>query len=137
MKKPIVTTISLCLGLLVGLLSVPAFANSNSRFPTNSNGQTYGSAALAETAEEEPDLILAQGIDGTQGYVKSADLNGDMPKSPEEALVKQRANALRYRNGERMIPLYASDGKTVIGKFRISTGSTIETLPDGTKREMN
>ncbi|MEK4563792.1 hypothetical protein MKX54_03775 [Alkalihalobacillus sp. FSL R5-0424] len=41
----------------------------------------------------------------------------EVPKSPEEALAKQ---AEREKNQETDIPLYESDGKTVIGVFTIA-----------------
>lgn len=88
-------------------------------YPTNENGQTYGSALYATSPNTEPDLIKAIGVDGTVGYVRSVDLNGPMPKTPEEALELQRKTP-----SVREIPLYAVDGKTVIGKFKIENGET-------------
>ena len=84
-------------------------------YKVNKNGQTYGSASFAVSVETEPDLILALGVDGTLGYVYAKDLQGEMPKNPEEAIAMQKANAGK----ERVIPLYASDGKTIVGKFII------------------
>jgi hypothetical protein len=76
------------------------------------NGQTYGSASDAPSYEDEPDLIRAIGIDGTIGYVKKEELNGPMPKTPEEAVKLNDAIP-------REIPLYDVDGETIIGKFII------------------
>jgi hypothetical protein len=67
----------------------------------------------ATTLETIPDLISAVGVDGTKGYVKKVDLYEEMPKTPEEALERQR---LRAENTRR-IPLYNADGRTVIGQF--------------------
>lgn len=83
-------------------------------FERNASGQTFGSALNAEV---DPDLILAQGVDGTIGYVRAADLNGPDFTSPEEAVAYQEANR-RLEGG--LIPLYASDGVTVIGEFLVS-----------------
>jgi len=83
-------------------------------YQVNENGQTYGSSLYAVSAETEPDLILARGIDGTIGYVYYTDLYREEPKNPEEAIAMQKINSRKIR----IIPLYASDGKTVIGKFR-------------------
>jgi len=58
-------------------------------YPKNEKGQTYGSAGDAISSETEPDLISAVGIDGTMGYVLKKDLEGEMPKTPEEALAIQ------------------------------------------------
>ncbi len=90
-------------------------------YPTNENGQTYGSAADANsltshgTPGTEPDLIRAVGVDGTSGYVLKKDLDGELPKKPEEALAIQRSRP----PGGRDIPLYDVDGETVIGVFHI------------------
>lgn len=84
----------------------------------NSSGQTFGTTINATSIEDEPDLILAEGVDGNQGYVKSSDLNADMPKSPEEAVKMMKSKSL---NEARFIPLYDSEGKTVIGKFKITS----------------
>jgi hypothetical protein len=83
-------------------------------FPKNENGQTYGSASDATSPYTEPDLIEAYGVDGNIGYVMKKDLDGEMPRTPEEALANQR-NAPAIRT----IPLYDVDGKTVIGEFRL------------------
>ncbi|WMJ77477.1 MULTISPECIES: hypothetical protein [unclassified Sedimentibacter] len=83
---------------------------------TNENGQTYGLES-----EDSPDLIAAQGIDGTYGYILSNDLYGPEFSTPEEAV-----NWQEKHNGKRVIPLYASDGKTVIGEFKLEASGGIE-----------
>jgi len=103
--------------------TLPKDENGQTIFPQNKNGQTYGSAADATTPDNEPDLIQAWGVDGNLGYVKSSDLNGEKPKTPEEAIAKQKREA---REGDREIPLYASDGTTVIGSFKISVPSIVK-----------
>lgn len=112
--------IGITAGLIIGIISLgPAFSSPSGapHYPKNLNGQTYGSNTQATSIETEPDLILAIGVDGTEGYIKSVDLNGTMPKTPEEAL-KLQSKAPDFR----IIPLYAVDGKTVIGKFKIHKG---------------
>jgi len=113
--------IALATGLTVGMLGFsPTFTNTMPNqsqapvYPTNEYGQTYGSDSLATSPDTEPDLILAQGVDGTKGYVLNEDLNPELPKTPEEAMEQMR----KYPNG-RTIPLYDVDGKTIIGKFHI------------------
>jgi len=116
------------IGLLVSSVTIGGvFAKSISNdkdyapnFPINENGQSYGSVLNATSPDTEPDLIKAYGEDGTIGYVKSEDLNGEMPKTPEEALSKQRSKTLREN---RQIPLYDINGKTVIGKFNVAHGN--------------
>jgi hypothetical protein len=65
---------------------------------TNANGQTYGTI---KDGGAEPDLESAYATNGRLGYVVTADLDSDVPKS---------------------IPVYESDGETVIGEFHISEG---------------
>ncbi len=85
-------------------------------YPKNEFGETYGSALDAKGPEQEPDLIKAIGVDGAHGYVRAAELNGEEPKTPEEALAQQAKATVREIN------LYESDGKTIIGKFIITPG---------------
>lgn len=86
-------------------------------FPRNESGQTYGSDLGATSRDTVPDLIKAIGVDGTQGYLRSEDVYEVPPKTPEEALARQR-----NREGSiRQIPLYAVDGKTVVGVFKIAS----------------
>jgi len=126
------------IGVIVGIVTLgdvmaDSVSNDSSRAPNfavNKNGQSYGSALNATSPDTEPDLIKAYGVDGTLGYVKSEDLNVKMPKSPEEALSKQRSRAL---SGDRQIPLYDVDGKTVIGKFNVSQGDGEELSPSAEK----
>ncbi|MGD9570052.1 MAG: hypothetical protein AB7V48_17375 [Sedimentibacter sp.] len=70
---------------------------------------------------KDPDLIAAQGTDGTYGYVLSEDLNGPEFNTPEEAVKWQETN-----KGKREIPLYANDGKTIIGKFELISADSNE-----------
>jgi hypothetical protein len=99
--------------------SLPKDEKGQTVFPKNKNGQTYGSAAFAVSPDNEPDLIKAWGVDGNLGYVLKSDLDGDKPKNPEEAIAQQK-----LQKGDRTIPLYDVDGKTVIGKF-IMSGAAI------------
>jgi len=85
----------------------------NMNFPKNKNGQTYGSASDATSSKTRPDLIQAIGVDGTKGYVLKKDIEGEQPKSPEEAIAIQNSRP----PGGRDIPLYDVDGETVIGVF--------------------
>ncbi len=79
---------------------------------TNESGQTYGADWV------RPDLILVGLEDGTEGYCYDEDLNGKKFSSPEEALAWQEQCQKEYPNG-REIPVYKSDGKTVIGYFQL------------------
>ncbi|MNC41611.1 hypothetical protein D3C75_903850 [compost metagenome] len=70
--------------------------------------------------EEAPDLVSAAGVDGTSGYIKITDMFEESPKTPEEAIKQQEQ---RIAAGDRYIPLYDKDGKTVIGKFVVKAPS--------------
>ena len=65
-----------------------------------------------------PGLLLAQGEDGTLGYVRATDLGEPQPETPEEALALMAEREASGYTG-RYINLYASDGVTVIGRFHI------------------
>jgi len=86
---------------------------------------------ITAQADEKTDLIPAIGIEGVEGYVLRSDLDGtgplDSPHNPDEALVYMDQLEALVKDAETRgddyiyyIPLYASDGATVIGKFGIS-----------------
>lgn len=106
-------------------------ANSANTFyaehETNSNGQTYGSSSVAienlapGTVVVLPELIAAMGSNGKEGYVYCKDLEGEQPNNPEEAVEYMKRLEELNKQGlyTRIIPLYESDGITVIGEFEI------------------
>jgi len=137
MKKAMI----ICAFLAFCLLGASAFfsnakeSQDNNRFDpahvyeTNENGQTYGSAMYAPSPDKEPDLILAEAPDGTEGYVYASDLNADLPNNPEELLATMARDQEIWDNAPvgqvviaRTILLYAVDGKTIIGEFPITIG---------------
>jgi hypothetical protein len=136
--KTVVIGVALVGGMVVGTFNIcptiaRAFSNPTQSlssapvFPRNQSGQSYGSDMHSTSPATEPDLVLACGTDGTIGYVKSSDLYGTQPKTPEEAV------AQNPKVGDvKQIPLYASDGKTVIGKYNIVAGKV-----EGTTAEEN
>lgn len=69
--------------------------------------------------ERIPELIKAVGDDGTEGYVRYEDLNGPQPSNPDEAV--------KMSGIDRVIPLYAEDGVTVVGKYTLSAGDSTGT----------
>ena len=92
---------------------------NNPDYPVNEQGQTYGHVpSNASGIVQEPNLTEAIGTNGVEGYVKTTDLNGLSVSSPQEVIAYQETN----KDG-RSIPLYESDGTTVIGEF-IVKGST-------------
>jgi len=86
-----------------------------SEYKINENGEKYGSELYADICGELPDLILAEGKNGEIGYVRNIDLNPE-PKTIEEAIALNKVTE---------IPLYSSDGKTVIGTFEFSRSSAL------------
>lgn len=130
--KIIIIGIALTVGIITGTLSFGPVIASNFLtqkdvpipvFPKNENGQTYGSAALVNSPDQEPDLISAVGVNGVEGYLRAVDLDEEMPKTPEEAVARMKN---RKRGEVKEIPLYAVDGKTVVGKFKYGHGKVVE-----------
>ncbi len=76
----------------------------------NANGDTYG--VLGSDAGE-PDLVAVEATNGRSGYVYATDLAQDTPASP----------AADTTGTVRVIPVYESDGETVIGEFHQGTDS--------------
>lgn len=79
----------------------------------NENGEIYGSELFLSEIGVQPDLIRSVGTDGTIGYIRAEDLD-DGVHTPADAII-----AMQNRQS-RLIPLYESDGTTVIGSFKIS-----------------
>jgi hypothetical protein len=77
---------------------------------TNDNGDTYG---MVKEDGSQPDLLSAYARNGRLGYVFTSDLDEDRPTSLTEPAVTTA----------RSIPVYESDGETVVGEFVIEPGS--------------
>lgn len=98
----------------------------------NDSGETYG---VITPDGETPDLQPAMGVDANGnpvgGYVRTEDLNAfgpdwpGQPANPDEAVRWQEDRDRLYPNGWD-IPLYRSDGHTMIGTFHIQTGTRAE-----------
>jgi hypothetical protein len=89
----------------------------------NASGETYGVADQSGT----PDLIAVVIDDGnTHGYVKESALDcaagGDV-SSPAEAIAWDKVS----QNRSISVPVYESDGTTVIGTFIV--GNALHTVP--------
>ena len=71
-----------------------------------------------EDLYESKNMIAAVGMNNVEGYISIDDLYGDIPQNPDEALAMQRKRQksdLQYR----LIPLYDTDGETIIGDYKI------------------
>lgn len=108
-----------------GIVTVQYVTHVPTTLGVNAHGQTYG---VMGSLQGEPDLVSVTGAapDGSpvEGYAFADELNATdpdhvgLPTSPEEALRWQRETAEKYPNGWT-IPVYASDGTTLLGVFRV------------------
>lgn len=78
---------------------------TNGVYPENESGESYGDDILADYAGYAPDLILFNGENGSTGYFRESDQSAILEHNADRCL------------GHYSIPLYASDGKTVIGAY--------------------
>ncbi|WNM27265.1 hypothetical protein RN607_13830 [Demequina capsici] len=96
--------------------SITAAYVSNEPVPlaTNARGETYGTNAY----DADPDLISAYATNGKLGYIRREDLQalqGPLPTSPTGAAAQMEDP--NYGTGD--IPVYESDGITIIGQFHV------------------
>lgn len=81
------------------------------------NGQTMGRMPVEDvyyTEDDLPDFIGAYSDDGKHGYLRKEDYIGPPPpSSPAEARAVPETT---------VVPLFADDGKTVIGRFTFGGG---------------
>lgn len=90
-------------------------------FPVNENGQTFGSGMAIDENNSGPELLAAYGTNGAFGYILATDRASRLP----DRLITEIPEPKAYT-----IPLYASDGVTVLGEFAITPGrSTFTTMP--------
>jgi len=95
-------------------LTVTYVDRETTGWATNDSGQTYGVANDHGT----PDLVAVIATDGTPGYALAADLaaaEGPTFTSPADALAWQNT----HHGDAASVPVYKSDGKTVVGEFRV------------------
>lgn len=116
----IACTVVSCICLTIGFT---ALADIHTPYERNEHGQTYGSTMNLVSEAQAPDLVLAQGEDGTVGYVLYSDLHAQPATTPDE--VEERIQSRSYAQ-EKVLPLYDSDGVTVIGSFVVGQGTVTE-----------
>ena len=83
-------------------------------YPKNERGETYGPNIEGKA---DQDLLLAEGQDGTVGYIRQKEML-DVADSVQEALMSKPQN--------KEINLYLQDGSTVIGTFIVEKGNAYE-----------
>ena len=96
--------------------------------PTNEAGQTYG---VDDGEGDRPDLILAEATNGETGYVdqKALDeLTGANISTPEEAVAWEKSLESSAWT-TKTLPVYLSDGKTLVGEFEIDRGEVADPPP--------
>lgn len=106
---------------LLILISILAFSYSSSKYLKNS---LYNNDVNLTSKElNHLGFIPAIGKNNINGYVKYDDLHDtqNTPENPEEALKIQTQKHIKKWNlfYKKTIPLYASDGSTIIGKYVI------------------
>lgn len=125
MRVVIVSTFVFVVGGIIGTGGAAALGSlpheggfEPAPYETNAAGQTFGSNFGSSSPERDPDLILVIGDSGHEGYVRSIELNGSEPSSPEEAVRHQA------QPGEvvSVLTVYESDGRTAIDTFTIVAG---------------
>jgi hypothetical protein len=95
---------------------------------TNANGQTYGQMNVYGT----PDLVqVVVKKDGHQGYVKASDLNCASGRGAVQNPGAAVAWSDAAKNRNISVPVYESDGKTMIGSMNVgdASGNDVQTVP--------
>ena len=87
----------------------------------NAQGLTYGSNFYATSMDEYPDLIKVMGINGHEGYVYCNDLYANVASTLEEGIMLAQQGEQTYS-----IPIYESDGMTVIDTYICGTSESVE-----------
>jgi hypothetical protein len=98
----------------------------------NASGQTYGASGWSESPEDEPDLIAARATNGRTGYILNTDqsiidMTGGVTQAEIDDYIANTGRA------DRLIPVYESDGRTVIGEFLIVGLDTQEQIAQDMK----
>lgn len=128
MKKPLMLVGALIGGMVIGAFGlgyvvVPMQAASTiegrdvtpGQTGRNASGQTYG--PLTDLSfRTGPDLFEAGATNGQLGYVETSAFAAEM------AAASSLKAALNDVPTDRTLPVYAADGKTVIGEFPIGSG---------------
>jgi len=114
--EPGQTTLTITAGPGVSWKVVTTYVHTEpTDWATNNSGDTYG---VAKPDGSRPDLMSAYATNGRVGYVYVDELDGYQPTSPADALRWQK----EHGEESRSVPVYESDGVTVIGEFIIEPG---------------
>jgi hypothetical protein len=127
-RRKFIQAIVLCLIVSIALSSLVISCLPS--LGANQRSQTFGSGNVDYPESPPPDLVLAHGENGAVGYVYENELHDNplnpAPSTPDEAAEYIRRQAVleseaRARGDAHLyyIPLYESDGVTVIGQFGV------------------
>ena len=92
-------------------------------FGTNAQGKTFGSGDVVDP-KQLPDFVGVIATNGKEGFIKKDDFRtqpmtlDQVRKLPTEVIDGKKV----FVAPSRLVPVYASDGTTVIGQFRASLG---------------
>ena len=114
--------------LIILIIAVPTLIYVHNQFigtdpEPNPNAKTFGSVLEAKTSPDnplkidEPDFIYVKATNGEYGYAKKEEMYGCGPSSPDDTEWEKR---IFGDKDYYEIDVYARDGITVIGKFRIN-----------------
>lgn len=81
-----------------------------SEYAINENGMEYGSVLTAEYTGHNPDLVSVVATNGIEGYAYESELFIE-PTTLEDAI------AVSQEMHSKTVPVYESDGTTVVGEF--------------------
>lgn len=84
----------------------------------------YGLAVTSANTSPSKDLVEAIGIDGVEGYIKTSDMNQNLPQTPEEAI-----QSMNEPKVDKYINLYDSD-ENIIGKFLLESSEDSNTAKE-------
>ncbi|WDQ31975.1 hypothetical protein PTQ21_26875 [Paenibacillus marchantiae] len=115
--KLITVGVIFALGIGIGVYGWGAASANTSpsedQMEINDKGETYGSFVYHDG--KEIDLVKAIGVNGTEGYIKTSDMNQDLPQTPEEAI-----QSMNEPKVDKYINLYDSN-ENIIGKFLLES----------------
>jgi hypothetical protein len=108
-------TVAVVLGVRVGVEfdATRQASIARSGFPRNAAGETYGSV-LGISQTDAPDLILVECDSGVVGYVRKSEL-----RTVDGSDISDPLTAARKRQSALILTVYAQDGRTVVGVWRM------------------
>jgi hypothetical protein len=104
--------------VVVAVSTTSASGSTGPTYPTNAHGQSYGSAAVAESRSQLPDLVRVQADNGAVGYIQRGDFEGPALTRDQVLQLPRDADG-NFVEPKRTLTVYASDGTTVVGTFTL------------------